>query len=448
MDLISTFPSYIQPNGTFDLIFGGDPAKPAYVSGSAIKNLAWYFLIPLGFEVFKYPVISNVSPQGTVVSGSGSVGTVAVKVVGNVVTMTASGTINDKSSFVPPAFKIGLRATGDVGSFGNFVSQPNPAYSFNAVINVVCTTTGDEVNWASVNIKNLPTMLFDGFSWAEQLCFDGVGNLFVSEAVRGELWRISLCQDGAAYCGEIYVSNGITQFGGLAITLDGKTLYAGVTLPDDSHAIITTTTSGRKEEWDLFAVTKHQPNGLACDFQANICYYTDEGVSDVNGGSVTAVDMVTREQSVLKDHIAGADGAWYDDDAKKLFIGLLTSKKVLVFDTATTPATFIGEFVGLNKSFNALHLIDDIALLSGTSANLGSTMVFGTDWTGFAVRLFSLDGGNVSAVAPPAGVELFEPTSVRWGRGPGFDPSSIYVSEGGGATALQTNRRIVQIKMK
>ena len=36
-------------------------------------------------------------------------------------------------------------------------------------------------------------LLIDGFAWAEQLAFDGIGGLFVSEAVRGELWRISSC---------------------------------------------------------------------------------------------------------------------------------------------------------------------------------------------------------------------------------------------------------------
>jgi hypothetical protein len=33
----------------------------------------------------------------------------------------------------------------------------------------------------------------DGFAWAENLAFDGLGSLFVSEAVRGELWRIYPC---------------------------------------------------------------------------------------------------------------------------------------------------------------------------------------------------------------------------------------------------------------
>lgn len=36
---------------------------------------------------------------------------------------------------------------------------------------------------------DLPLLNFEGFSWAENLAFDGLGNLFVTDAVRGELWR-------------------------------------------------------------------------------------------------------------------------------------------------------------------------------------------------------------------------------------------------------------------
>jgi hypothetical protein len=54
----------------------------------------------------------------------------------------------------------------------------------------------------------------------------------------------------------------------------------------------------------------------------------------------------------------------------------------------------------------------------------------------------------VSSIPPPAGVDSFyQLTSVRWGKGPGFDPNSIYVTEGGGIQPHQTDRRVMQIKM-
>lgn len=42
---------------------------------------------------------------------------------------------------------------------------------------------------AAVFAADLPSLNFEGFSWAENLAFDGLGNLFVTDAVRGELWR-------------------------------------------------------------------------------------------------------------------------------------------------------------------------------------------------------------------------------------------------------------------
>eukprot|EP00604_Paraphysomonas_vestita_P001123 CAMPEP_0174819514 /NCGR_PEP_ID=MMETSP1107-20130205/2811_1 /TAXON_ID=36770 /ORGANISM="Paraphysomonas vestita, Strain GFlagA" /LENGTH=75 /DNA_ID=CAMNT_0016033173 /DNA_START=704 /DNA_END=931 /DNA_ORIENTATION=+ len=74
-------------------------------------------------------------------------------------------------------------------------------------------------------------------------------------------------------------------------------------------------------------------------------------------------------------------------------------------------------------------------------------MLLGADWTGRKIQLFSVDGKQVSEVKIPDDIQLYEPTSVRWGKGPGFDSSSIYITEGGGATTRVTNRRVIQIKM-
>ena len=42
---------------------------------------------------------------------------------------------------------------------------------------------------AVASSADLPVLNFEGFSWAENLAFDGLGSLFVTDAVRGELWR-------------------------------------------------------------------------------------------------------------------------------------------------------------------------------------------------------------------------------------------------------------------
>ena len=87
-----------------------------------------------------------------------------------------------------------------------------------------------------------------------------------------------------------------------------------------------------------------------------------------------------------------------------------------------------------------------LAGISGTSianATIAATLMFGADNSGRSVMQFSLDGNLVTTVTPPDDIEFFQVTSVRWGKGPGFDPNSIYVTEGGGMLPTQSNRRVV-----
>ena len=42
-------------------------------------------------------------------------------------------------------------------------------------------------------VPSLPSLEVRGFSWAENLVFDGMGNMFVSDATTGDISRIHLC---------------------------------------------------------------------------------------------------------------------------------------------------------------------------------------------------------------------------------------------------------------
>ena len=53
--------------------------------------------------------------------------------------------------------------------------------------------------------RALPLLEVDGFGWAENLCFDGLGSLFVSEMTGGKLHRIWLSDDGQSYNKEIHL---------------------------------------------------------------------------------------------------------------------------------------------------------------------------------------------------------------------------------------------------
>lgn len=304
--------------------------------------------------------------------------------------------------------------------------------------------------WLSCRGEDLPQLLFPGFSWAENLVFDGLGSMFVSDAVTGELWRLSLCQNRTEYCGEIHYQNSheIIQFGGLEVTPDGLTLLAGVTFADKTKGLISLPTQTPRGDYEILATTKNQPNGLSCDWSRYNCYFTDEGTGSEEGGSLTSINLNTEVETVVKTSIPGADGAWIDVATKKLYVGELVSLKIAVFDLSEETPVFLGEFEGLSSLPKGRHMLDDLTVYSvSADKDVAKTVLLGADWTGRSIQMFSVDGSKISEVALPDGIALYEPTSVRWGRGPGFDASSVYLTEGGGATARVTNRRVIQIKM-
>lgn len=295
---------------------------------------------------------------------------------------------------------------------------------------------------------SFPQLEVSGFSWAENLAFDGLGNMWVSEAIRGELWRIWLNSEGTSYNSEIYLTKGVSQFGGLAITPCGEHLYAGVTLDDKSYALIHVPLTSKVGTFDIILNTKNQPNGLAADWENKVLYYTDEGTGSSEGGTVYGINLTSGSEFLVRDHMDGADGAWFDEETRTLYIGLLISKQVAVFDVKGSSAVFKGQYVGASKALSSLHMIDDITLFSRcASAEASCSTIAGADWTGKALHLFGADGQNFTTVPPPSGLRFNELTSVRWGKGPGFDSSSLYVSEGGGLVASQTDRRILQVKI-
>lgn len=293
----------------------------------------------------------------------------------------------------------------------------------------------------------LPKLNFDGFAWAENLCFDGIGHVFVSEAIRGELWRISLCANETSYCGGVYVE-GFDMVGGMVATNDGAYLYAGVTFLDDAgYGIIKVPTAEPIGNYTVVVKTSHHPNGMAVDWDTGLMFFTDEGTGEEEGGTVSTYNIITGHYEAIAALVPWADGAWFDNKAKKLYVGELTSKKMHVFSIVDGALKLENIYNGLSTELSSLHLLDDFTLETATDmSNISSTLFFGADWTGRSIQKFSLDGTFVEKVECDS-VDLAEPTSVRWGKGPGFDEKALYVSEGGGLTKRQTNRRVVQITM-
>ncbi len=184
---------------------------------------------------------------------------------------------------------------------------------------------------------------------------------------------------------------------------------------------------------------------MAADWQTGVLYCTDEGTgSKDTGGTVFTVNVNTGESMILKDQLKGADGAWIDPVADVLYVGKLTTLEIWAYSLKEKKE--IGLFPGAS-SLKGIHMLDDITVgAAGTnSTDFGKTLLYGADFTGKQVLAFTLDGSSVETVSPLNGVELYEPTSVRYGKGPGFSESSLYITEGGGATSRVTSRRALQL---
>lgn len=289
---------------------------------------------------------------------------------------------------------------------------------------------------------DLPMLSIDGFAWAENLHFDGLGGLFVSESVLGQLFRISYNASSNSYVRTTHISQGFKQFGGLAVTADGQILYAAVVFEDKSFGVIAVSTKPLPRGDQTYTVVARGLPSL-CNGMALVAGYGALfGTSET--GTLTRIDLASGNSSIVTADLAKPDGLWFDESSGLLFIGELVTKKMRIFDTLL--GDFIpGEFAAAS-ALGSLHMIDDLQVVGTVDRTaLGSTRITAADFTGKQVIVFRLDGQDLQSVPAPPGITLFEPTSIRRGSGPGFDASSYYVTEGGGATRLMTERRVLQM---
>lgn len=293
------------------------------------------------------------------------------------------------------------------------------------------------------NQNNFPMLNIGGFAWAENLAFDGLGGLFISENDRGKLYRINYDKQANNYTVNEHVSRGFKQFGGLSVTPDGQTLYAGGAFDDNTFGVISVPTKaplvGQQSYTVLTQTLDDVCNGMMLVPGENALYGTSS-----KKGTLTRIDAATGENKVVVQDLVVPDGLFYDELSNLLFIGELLTKNIRVFDVSTQsllPDTFPAA-----SKFGLIHMMDDLAVLGKVDANnLGQTKVVAADWTGKQIIEFTLDGSWSNVVTLPNGIELFEPTSIRVGKGFGFDENSYYITEGGGMTGKTTNRRVLQL---
>ena len=192
-----------------------------------------------------------------------------------------------------------------------------------------------------VVVKSLPFLNMADFSWAENLLITHSGlYMFVSESARGELYRITLNDDGTEYVRTTHVSGDeISSFGGLAQSADGSLIYAGVTFSDKTTAIISIAADSTSGTYEVIFKTMYQPNGFHIDLSHNIFYYTTDRYDALMAVDISSKDAIIEK---LVMNLKTANGCWLDASNGLLYVGELTPKNVNVFNVSVGLADFVG----------------------------------------------------------------------------------------------------------
>lgn len=275
------------------------------------------------------------------------------------------------------------------------------------------------------------TLEVDGFSWAENLHFDGLGNLWVSDSLRGEVWRI---QPGANGYSKSLFLDGFSSVLGLVSTDDGQVMYAAANLlaDVDNHVIIRFHRDA-PGQWTEVAQLPKGPNGLEMDDRGRL-YATTEGNFLPGDGEVYRIDPRTGGVEILMDGLWAADGIAIDRTEQILYVGEVISSRIWMYDLRSD--TVIGDFQGLVGK--RLMWLDDF------TCDPGTPYIYGTDFArGTVVRIE--EGTDLEGRPDIVARDFAPPTSVAFGAGPGFRETSLYVTEGGGVTESVTDRRVVEI---
>ena len=239
-----------------------------------------------------------------------------------------------------------------------------------------------------------------GFSWIENLCFDGAGgSMFASERLRGQLLQVRASGGGGGggYNTTVLLEGMWKLLLGCvvdSVRFPG-TVFAVGELLNGSHVLAAVPVAA-PSGWSIVAFTAHCGNGIRIDEVTGRIYTSTEGAFLPGTGAVYEIDPSARPWGgparVLVDGLAPADGLWIDQAAsttallppqRTLYVGLLPSSRVWAYDLAARAA--LGTFSGLKHDGCELLLcaMDDFTL-----DPTNRSAIVAAAWTDDSVRSF------------------------------------------------------------
>lgn len=172
-------------------------------------------------------------------------------------------------------------------------------------------------------------------------------------------------------------------------------------------------------------------NGLALDTHTDTLLATSLGHLTPGEGEIVSAPAQGGPLTLWSsaNDLNGSDGLWLDEANRLAYVSELTTATVLVYNLDTG---------ALVRSFVAPGMVqlDDLTL------DPTGEYVYGADLIAGAIVKFASNG---TGTGTPVVTGLVNCTSARFGAAMGFNPLSLFVTEGGGQGAGQATRRLLEV---
>ncbi|CAM2005358.1 SMP-30/gluconolactonase/LRE family protein [Acanthopleuribacter pedis] len=272
----------------------------------------------------------------------------------------------------------------------------------------------------------------EGFAWLENQCFDGRGNLFFSDSTHGEVWR--LFEGGENRYHMELVQSDFQAVMGLAVDEARDEVLAVVVRREGRWLARNYLVAFRAELPSIYRIIASLPssgNGLVV--HDRFAYISSARSFLPEDGVVYRVDIERGSVDVFAEKLTYANGLALDVAKQHLYVGEWATGAIQVFDLATA------------RRVRTHHLLKprDAEWLDDMVVDSERGWLYGTDFAKGRVVAVPLTGEAAGPVEVAAGLK--NPTSVAFGRGTGFRGCSLYVTEGGGLTVHDADRRLVEV---
>jgi hypothetical protein len=211
------------------------------------------------------------------------------------------------------------------------------------------------------------SVVASGFSWIENLCFDGAGgSMFASERLRGQLLAVNGTA-GGGYTTTVLLEGMWKLLLGCVVdsTRFPDIVFVVGELLNGSHVLAAVPVRA-PSRWAIVALTPHCGNGIRIHEATGLLYTSTEGTFLPGSGAVYEINPSVRpwggQAKVIGQGLEPADGLWIDQALATLYVGLLPSSKVWTYNL--TSRTVLGTFGGLEHNDCELLLcaMDDFTL--------------------------------------------------------------------------------------